>query len=291
MRKLIAWLTTFVFALSSCTFHFEVMTPAPVQETLFPTHSISSPTVTISPTAVPLSPTPAPFVGPAFYDAFFTSDPERGSREAVFPAMTKQVFAVWSYQNMRAGLHIKREWYLSGQLWFTHEEDWNFAQYGEGGVVQNVSLYDFDAGLPAGVYQLRIYIDNVIQPIGGLVDGQPDTQITFEIQPVTQLPASTPPLAGNLGWGSIHGKITDAITGVPIAGATVTCEHHSYTSTATCSGTATTNAEGVYLFENVFFHDTDRVRLAIQAEGYQPEEISQTSFIQNDMEANISLVP
>src|SRR6185295_16956639 len=55
--------------------------------------------------------------------------------------------------------------------------------------------------------------------------------------------ASAPPIAGDLGWGKIHGKITDAVTGAPISGATVTCSHHSYTSPATCSGSTTTNAD------------------------------------------------
>jgi hypothetical protein len=117
----------------------------------------------------------------------------------------------------------------------------------------------------------------------------------FDIE--LQTPSATPdtlsqtpiPLAGDLGWGQIHGRITDATTGTPIAGAIVTCEHHSYTSPATCSGTVKTDAEGIYIFENVFFHDTDTIKLTIQATGYQPQEITQSSFTLNDMERNFPL--
>ena len=51
----------------------------------------------------------------------------------IFPAGTKQVYAVWNYMNMRAGMTVKREWYLNGQLWLTREEEWDFAKYGEHG--------------------------------------------------------------------------------------------------------------------------------------------------------------
>src|SRR5512144_624868 len=69
------------------------------------------------------------------------------------------------------------------------------------------------------------------------------------------------PLPGDLGLGKVHGRIIDGITGLPIAGATLKCEHVSYTSPSRCSGIVTTNAEGLYVFENVFFHDTDRITL------------------------------
>lgn len=292
MRKLTGWLFATILVLAGCTFEFEVMRPVTPQATPFATQSTPSAVATISPTAELPSATPTTFTGPVFHHAFFTSDPAMGLPETFFPAGTKQVFAVWSYQNMRAGLHLKREWYLSGQLWFTHEEEWNFDQYGENGVVRNVSLYDFDAGLPAGVYQLRMYIDDVIQPIATSASGQPETVITFEIGAVAQNPVSTTPvIPGDLGWGRIHGMITNARTGAPIAGASVTCEHHSYASPTTCSGSATTNADGLYVFEDVFFHDTDSIILTIQATGYQLQEISQTSFTRNDMEVNASLIP
>jgi len=100
-----------------------------------------------------------------------------------------------------------------------------------------------------------------------------------------------PPIAGDLGLGKIHGKITDTATGEPIVGAIITCEHHSYTSPATCSGTATTDFDGVYIFEDVFFHDTDTIKLIVEAAGYQTEEIKSDFFTMADMEANVGLNP
>lgn len=107
----------------------------------------------------------------------------------------------------------------------------------------------------------------------------------------TTAPVTTdvPPVPGDLGWGKIHGKIIDAFTGEPIAGAVVTCEHHSYTSPMTCSGTATTDEDGMYLFENVFFHDTDTIKLTVQAPGYRTQEITSTFFTMADMEVNLAL--
>jgi hypothetical protein len=98
-------------------------------------------------------------------------------------------------------------------------------------------------------------------------------------------------IPGDLGWGAVHGKITDAVTGAPIADATVTCEQHSYTSSSVCSGSFTTNANGEYSFNTVFFHDTDTIKLTVQAEGYETKEISQSFFTYNDWEANIGLNP
>jgi len=103
--------------------------------------------------------------------------------------------------------------------------------------------------------------------------------------------ATEPLIPGDLGWGRVEGKIVDAVTGAPISGANVTCAHSSYTSPSPCSGTATTNTEGIYFFGNVFFHDTDTIKLTVQATGYQPQEFSQTAFTTGNMEANISLSP
>jgi hypothetical protein len=103
--------------------------------------------------------------------------------------------------------------------------------------------------------------------------------------------ATAPLIPGDLGWGRVEGKIIDAVTGSPISGAIVTCEHSSYTSPVPCSGTATTNADGIYFFSNVFFHDTDTIKLTVQATGYQQQEFNQTAFTMSNMEANFSLRP
>lgn len=99
------------------------------------------------------------------------------------------------------------------------------------------------------------------------------------------------PLPGDLGFGDVTGKVTDAVTGVPIAGATVICEHFSYTSNIAdrCNRTTTTDQDGVFLFEKVFFHDTDTIKLTVEAPGYQTEKITQAFFTWNIWETNISL--
>jgi len=100
---------------------------------------------------------------------------------------------------------------------------------------------------------------------------------------------AAPLIPGDLGWGKIHGRIIDAATGAPIAGAIVTCSHSSYTSPVTCSGSTTTNADGIYIFGNVFFHDTDTIHLNFEAERYQTQEITQSAFTMADMETDIAM--
>lgn len=102
-------------------------------------------------------------------------------------------------------------------------------------------------------------------------------------------PTVTPPPAGDLGFGEIHGKVTDSLRGTPIEGAVITCEHHSFTSPATCSGTATTDVDGIYKFENVYFHDTDTIKLTVQATGYQTQEITNGFFTMAGLEMDVML--
>jgi hypothetical protein len=87
----------------------------------------------------------------------------------------------------------------------------------------------------------------------------------------------------------IHGTITDAATGVSISNASVTCEQHSYTAPTPCSGTVPTNADGTYVFNNVFFHDTDTITLTVQANGYQTQKFSTNSFTTNDWKLDLKL--
>jgi hypothetical protein len=107
--------------------------------------------------------------------------------QSAFPAGTKEVFAIWTYQNMHAGVTIKREWYLNGKPWLLREEPWDFAKYGENGVVRDISIFETELSLPSGVYHLRVYIDNVVQPIGRLTNDQPETWLNFEILPTESI--------------------------------------------------------------------------------------------------------
>ena len=497
MKKIFILLLIIVALTSGCSFNVDVMTPAPgqVAATMPPTNMIASPIATISATAElpPVGFTPVSS-DPVFYNASVSLDQSGMPARIAFPTGTKQVFAVWHYQNMRAGLTIKREWYLNGEPWLFREDLWDFEKYGAVGIMPDISIYDLDAGLPSGLYELRVYINNVIQPIGVNTPGGPETFLIFEIlreefttdvaapnsqwsagvsfgnrvvirdvtgtpteifagheipyiswlpdsqhvlfvdrdrsqqqsgSPIgvrdelwiadvlslevhslyksetalglrvglypssngkyiagiegsgfgdacfldaqviffeiaddyksakpykqdqfTGMPVPTdrtvyptiagewqsntqyniylnetcvtdrtssgfylfdiptltvtfqpidarPLVTGDLGWGEIHGVVTDATTGNPIAGALVTCEHSSYTSThpAICSGAIETNLSGGYVFQRIFFHDTDTIKLTITATGYQPQEITQTAFTINDLTVNFSLTP
>jgi hypothetical protein len=84
---------------------------------------------------------------------------------------------------MHAGVNVKREWYLNGKPWLLREEPWDLAKYGEAGVIRDISIFETELSLPSGVYQLRVYIDNVLQPIGRLTNDQPETWLNFEILP------------------------------------------------------------------------------------------------------------
>jgi hypothetical protein len=100
-------------------------------------------------------------------------------------------------------------------------------------------------------------------------------------------PADQPP-AGNLGMGTVHGKVTDT-AGSPIANATVICGHQSYASPAYCAGVLTTSADGTFAFMNVFFHDTDTIYITVEAPGFESKTVSQAFFTTNDWEANVVL--
>src|ERR1044072_6754958 len=72
----------------------------------------------------------------------------------------------------------------------------------------------------------------------------------------TQAVEAPIPIPGDLGFGKISGKVTEGTTGLPISNATVKCEHFSYTSREKdrCRRSTTTDQDGTFLFENVFFH-------------------------------------
>ena len=139
-----------------------------------------------------------------FYDANFSSNLLDANGSYTFPSGTKQVFAIWFYQNMRDGMVMRREWYLDGNLWLEREEPWDFAKHGANGIMRDVSIYDFDTGLSSGVYQLRMFVDGSLQPIGYLFNGHRQTWANFEIQPVVALTsASSSP--DNLWTVSVYG--------------------------------------------------------------------------------------
>ncbi|MCI0607647.1 MAG: hypothetical protein L0Z71_01115 [Anaerolineae bacterium] len=187
MRKLSALFMLIVFIVSACTFNVEVLTP----EVLTPTASTPAETLAITPISIATvagspSTTPTPVLSvPQFSNARFTIDVSATIYQNIFPARTRRVYAVWDYQNMRAGLMIRRDWYFNDVLWITREEAWDFSKYGASGTIQDVSVFDLDVGLESGNYRFEMYIDMQPQPIGGVTwplftisDGGSETRVT-----------------------------------------------------------------------------------------------------------------
>ena len=489
MKKIPVLLFIIVSLISGCSFNVDVIKPPSTDTPGLPSPAATYPSVTPE---VGFTPEPS---SPLFYSAYFTLGKDDFPGRYTFPAGTKQIFAHWQFQNMHNGMVIRREWLLNGQPWLTREEAWDEATRGVYGTVPDISIYDLDAGLPSGKYELRLYIDGVIQPIGSLVYGTPETWAQFEIMPddsetgipspdgkwglflsngtrlfmqdpngaqfdlyggvhivarawmpdsrhilfvdqnpngarvgpagslpgtllmvdsrtldahilyasetvlgeaggglivspdgkfaaaisgtgygdacfldsrsiffeiandyqsaivirqeqftglptaatgvmyatavggwknntqfsipmkgtcdidpstagmyVFDMPSRTAAMepgipatfiAGDLGWGEIHGVVTDAATGKPIPGALVTCEHNSYTSGVNmrCAGGVYADVNGAYVYQRIFFHDTDTIKLTVTAPGYQTQEYTQTAFTINDLTINFPLVP
>jgi hypothetical protein len=128
-------------------------------------------------------------------------------------------------------------------------------------------------------------------PTAGFVSADTPEFTATALPPLTVTPPAevSTGFVGDLGWGTVSGTILDAGTGEPIAGATVTCTHVSYTSPVRCSGTTTSDAAGRFSFEGVFFHDTDQLTLNVSAPGYNSQAFSKNFFTQPGMEVEISL--
>lgn len=191
-KSLLVFLTSMT-ALSACgtlevTVERTVITdptqPAQVEATVTPE---PTPKLTQS---VPETPAPEPF-RPYFSSiSFFTVSPQatancRERYSKVFPARVRQIHARWDYANMRDGLMIRREWYKDGVPWFQREQPWDFARYGANGTIRDISIYDFDAGLEPGNYELRLHIDG--QPQSKL-----DTENSFVIDKDWSLEIASP---------------------------------------------------------------------------------------------------
>jgi len=130
-----------------------------------------------------------------------------------------------------------------------------------------------------GVYTIT-YVGNFAWShfeIGGTCLGGTSTNTPVPTNTITRTPTPnytptrTVTPAGDLGFGSVSGTVTDAITGAPIAGAVVECNHGSIFTPYEehCNYTATTGADGTYLFDNnIHFYMTDTVTVYVDAAGY-----------------------
>src|SRR5574341_977934 len=96
-----------------------------------------------------------------------TALPPAAEPAGIFAAGTQEIYALITYGNMAEGMVFRREWYRDNSLWLEREEAWDFARYGASGTRTDISIYDFDNGLPEGRYQLRLYIDG--REVGGYI--------------------------------------------------------------------------------------------------------------------------
>lgn len=111
-------------------------------------------------------------------------------------------------------------------------------------------------------------------------------------------PSNTPPpgvtiipAAGDLGWGSVSGRIIDGASMQPLEGVMIRCEHYSYATENRCKGVVTTKADGAYAFAPVFLHDTDRITLVVEATGYQTLRFEESFITQTDVHIDLGLFP
>ena len=128
-------------------------------------------------------------------------------------------------------------------------------------------------------------------PIPSPTPPTPEPIFTLLFTPTLATAIPTNTIIGNLGWGSIYGKVTDARTGSPIAGVTVICRHYSYTSPATCNTSTVTEADGTYTFPDIYFHDTDHVWLEVKTQGYVTQVVLIDFFTRPELNKDFVLVP
>jgi len=101
--------------------------------------------------------------------------------------------------------------------------------------------------------------------------------------------AAYTPAPGDLGWGEVHGRVTDTINGSPIAGATVDCTHRSNHPVRLCSGSVTTTKDGIFVFPHIFFTETDSIELSASHPLYGGDFIRQVFFSVPSLYINFSL--
>ncbi len=135
-------------------------TPAPAPATQ--AQVTQQPTQAAPPATNPSLPTTVPGSTGTYFSALitFTDSEEPIPDTRSFALGTEEIFARWRYSGMKPGWTVRREWYLNSELWLEREEAWDFDSHGASGMVYDVSIFDFEAGLPAGQYELRLYVNN-----------------------------------------------------------------------------------------------------------------------------------
>ncbi|MFH2102037.1 MAG: carboxypeptidase-like regulatory domain-containing protein [Chloroflexota bacterium] len=127
--------------------------------------------------------------------------------------------------------------------------------------------------------------------LAACLPGEEDVITKTPLDP-SQVATVSPPvtwMVGDLGWGTVAGRVYDSTTENAVSGARVVCEHYSVSSSARCSGEMTTSDNGRFLFEDIFFHDTDHLIIRVNAPGYQTETFRQDFFIRPGLSIDIAL--
>ena len=81
-------------------------------------------------------------------------------------------------------------------------------------------------------------------------------------------------------WCSVTGVVYAETTGLgnELEGATVTLHQGSYCSPTSGQHQTTNGPDGRFELSDVFFHDTDRIRIQVEAEGYVSAQWDSTDF-------------
>jgi hypothetical protein len=58
-----------------------------------------------------------------------------------------------------------------------------------------------------------------------------------------------------------------------------------------CAGGVETQKDGSYVYQRVFFHDTDTIKLTVTANGYQTQTVTGSSFTIYGLTMDFSLTP
>lgn len=138
------------------------VTPLPGAATA-PT-ATASPLPSPSPLPATATPTPQPTPVAQFGRILFgtgVQGQQLVNQGISFPPGTKQIYARWSYRNMRDGTPYYLSWLLDNSPWAYESLTWDTSRYGQEGDAYLVQIAEQDAdGLPPGSYQLELFIED-----------------------------------------------------------------------------------------------------------------------------------
>ena len=92
-----------------------------------------------------------------FSNLTFSTTPD-GIATGIFPRGTQQIYARWDFNNVSPENRVVRRWFRNGAIWLQREDPWT---YGINGSVRNISIYDFQFGLPPGDYYVEVSLSGV----------------------------------------------------------------------------------------------------------------------------------